>query len=107
MANSAKPCLICFPQFDLTSREITSTRAPGTQVDVTHAKTSGDSLKVFEGEEPLKGRHILVENYKAILYPSSQDTSLKTPLHNKSTTETRRNTGIKFEYILLKEYFAK
>lgn len=72
--NSAKP------QFDLKSREITP------QVDVTHAKkTSVDSLKVFEDQELLKGRHILVENCKAILYPSPQDASLKTPLPGQSS----------------------
>ncbi len=71
-----------FPQFDLKSCEIyTYTRNTGRRHT---CKTSVDSLKVFEGEELLKGRHILVENYKAILYPRSRDTSLKTPLHSKS-----------------------
>lgn len=45
----------------------------------------------FEDEERLKGRHVLIENYKAILYPNSQDSSLKTPLHNKCVQQKQVN----------------
>lgn len=38
--------------------------------------------KFFEDEELLKGRHILIESYKAILYPNSQDSSLNAPLNS-------------------------
>lgn len=33
--------------------------------------------RFFEDEEILKRRHILIENYKAVLYPNPQDISLK------------------------------
>lgn len=46
--------------------------------------TSVGFLKFFEDEERLKGRHVLVENYKAILYPKFTGHVFKeTHLHSK------------------------
>lgn len=47
------------------------TKVPG--VGQHTCTTSVDSFKFFEGEELLKARHVLVENYKAIFDPNSQD----------------------------------
>lgn len=61
------------PQFDSKITQIYTLYAENTGRPHT-CNTSGGSLKFFEDEEVLKGRHILIENYKAIL---SQDNNRK------------------------------
>lgn len=83
-----------FPQIDSKSYE--SETCTESMFNHHTCKTSVGSLKIFEGEELLKGRHILLENYKAIPDPNSQETSLRRNgrILFFCTTETSRTLEI-------------
>ena len=57
-------------------------------------------MKFFEDEELLKGRHILVENYKAILYPNShffEDTSAQQVFVQRKQVGTQTSESSKLK----------